>query len=58
MFMVFGVITVLISRSFNLGLKIHHPPFNGLGVVSPDHLPADDYWYSFVQDVVFIVKND
>ena len=36
MFMVFGVITVLISRSFNLGLKINHPPFNGLGVVSPD----------------------
>ena len=43
MFMVFGVITVLISRSFNLGLKINHPPFNGLGVVSPDHLPADGH---------------
>ena len=27
------MITVLISRSFNLGLKIHHPPFNCLGVV-------------------------
>ena len=37
------MITVLISRSFNLDLKINHPPFNGLGVVSPDHLPADGH---------------
>ena len=43
MFMVFGVKTVLISRCFNLGLKIHHPPFNCLGVVSHDHLPADGH---------------